>query len=117
MTTKNAMTRPELFKKASGGNKEALRFLTAVYEHFDKMHTFIVEKRQNPHDFIALMAETNLVFSLPFYSKHAHELHVSVWRVVQGLGKEVSFSLVSDVAFITLGFEGARKMLVELGNG
>lgn len=111
------MTRPELFKTASGDNQEALRFLTAVYEHFDRMHKFIVEKRTNPHDFIDLMAETNQVFSMPFYVKNASQLHVSVWRVVQGLGKEVSFSLVSDVAFLTLGIEGARKMLAEISNG
>ena len=108
------MTRPELFERASGGNKEAIQFLSAAYEHFDKMHEFIKEGRKDNHEFIALMANTNKVFSLPFYVKHSSELHISVLRVVHLLASEVSESLVFDVALLTLGFAGARKLLVEL---
>lgn len=108
------MTGPKLFDRASGGNQDAYRFLCAAYEHFWAMHNFIKEKKQDPHEFIALMAKTNQVFSLPFYAKHADELHVSVERVIVGLDKDVSFGLVTDVAFITLGFDGARKLLAEI---
>lgn len=108
------MTKAELFEKASGGNKEALQFLNAVYDHFSAMHKFIDEKKQDPHEFIALMAKTNQCFSLPFYVRHADALQISVLRVVNGLVEEPSPSLVFDVALITLGFEGARKLLVEV---
>lgn len=104
------MTKLELFEKASGGNKEALQFLNAVYDHFAAMHKFIDEKKQDPHEFIALMAKTNQCFSLPFYVRHADALQLSVLRVVN----EPSSSLVFDVALITLGFEDTRKLLAEL---
>lgn len=108
------MTPPELFEKASGGNKEASNFLCVAYRHFWQVRQFITDGKKDPHEFIALMAKTNQCFSMPFYVRYADALQISVLRVVQGLSEEVSYSLVADVAFITLGFEGARKLLDEL---
>jgi len=108
------MTKPELFKQASGGNQDAFKFLCAAYEHFEAIRQFITSGSTDSHQFIGLMAKTNQAFSLPFYVQHGGELHISVLRVVNGLQNEVSMSLVADVAFITLGFEGARKLLVEV---
>lgn len=108
------MTKLELFERASGGNKEAVQFLNAVYDHFAAMHKFIDEKKQDPHEFIALMAKTNQCFSMPFYVRNAEALQISVLRVVNGLDEGSSYSLVFDVALLRLGFEGARKLLAEL---
>lgn len=105
------MTTTELFEKASGGNKEALQFLCAVNRHFDQVHQFIAQEKQDPHEFIALMANTNRVFSFPFYQRYAEQLRVPVLRAVSRLDRAELYDLVIDVAFITIGFEETKKLL------
>jgi hypothetical protein len=60
----NDTKKPDLFSKASGGNKDALNFLCAAYEHFFAIRKFITSGSTDPHEFIGLMAKR--IRPLPF---------------------------------------------------
>lgn len=108
------MTKSELFKLVSAGDQDAFVFLTRLDAHMAEIGQFITSGNKNPHDFIALMARTNTVFSLPFYVRNAPQLYVSVMRALNTeSGSEVTPVAVA-AAYLKLGFAETRKIGADL---
>jgi hypothetical protein len=120
----------DLFKKASGGDAEALIFIVRFDEYMDDVTEFVCRGPYNPTVFLKLLARTNVLYSLSFYVKHAPFLQLHVNQVLMGLAdgldgqnsheewrrnwSEVSklafVELILAIATIKLGFNGAREL-------
>lgn len=105
------MTKPELFKLASGDDPDAMVFLTRLEQHMADVGHFVVSSSKDAHQFISLMARTNTVFSLPFYVRNAPHLHLPVLKALNLLPNSDALPVAMDVAFLKLGFADARKLI------
>ena len=108
------MTKPDLFKLVSAGDQDAFVFLTRLDAHMAEIGQFLVSENKNPHDFIALMARTNTVFSLPFYVRYAPQLYVSVMSALDFPSGPTIAPVMDAVSFLRLGFAGNRKLVADL---
>lgn len=79
----------DLYRKASAGNREAYEFLIAFDKYFEHVHSISINP-STANGLIDLFAQTNLVYSLPFYARHGSELRLVIEKVFGGLADSVA---------------------------
>lgn len=123
-----------LFRKVANGEAEAYAFLCSFDEYFEDVTAFVVSDKKTATDFVALLARTNTVYSLPYFTRHGHFLHLPIQQAFNALadglawkespdawrkqwGKICSLAIVDvilAVAHLKLGFSDARKISPEV---
>lgn len=69
------------YQQASDGNVDALNFLRLFHAYAHRIDDFLDKKETDPHKLLSILADANILYSLPFYTAHAHQL----WPVVAGI--------------------------------
>lgn len=97
----------ELFERIAAGDGDCLRFLLAVEDHFAKAGRFIGEGSRGAREFIGLLAQTNLLFSLPYYTRNAQALYLVSAGSLLELGASIQpvppVSIIVSVAMLKHG--------------
>ena len=103
--------RLELLKAVCANDAHALTFLVQAHIYFLTLRKFLVEHSKDPHGYISLMAQTDTVFSLPYFVRHADTLKLVVLRALTDA--DPMLPIVESVAILQLGYDGARKLLAK----
>lgn len=119
-----------LFKRIAGDDRDAYAFLGSFDEYFESVTAFVASDNHNQLDFVALLARTNTVYSLPFFIRNGHFLHLPIQQAFNSLadglawrshpedwrrqwGEICSLAIVDvimAVANLKLGFADAREI-------
>lgn len=119
-----------LFKRICGDDRDAYAFLVAFDQYFEDVTEFVTQENHNQMDFVALLARTNTLYSLPFFILNGHFLHLPIQQAFNSLadglawrdhpeqwryqwGQICSMSIVEvvlAVSNLTLGFVETRKI-------
>lgn len=122
-----------LFKRVANGDIEAYSFLVCFDEYLEDVAAFVMSDKKNSPDFVALLARTNTVYSLPYFIRNGHFLHLPIQQAFNSLadgmawrespdewskqwGEICSLAIVEvilSVASLKLGFADTRKISAE----
>lgn len=108
-----------VYKMASNGDAEAISFLTLWGGLWLESIAFLSGEKHDPQKFIRILANANIVYSCPFFTKHAARLHlVAVGianNVVDRWAKKENYleplvEMIIAVAMIEGGFKLVRQV-------
>lgn len=107
-----------LFKQISDGDLAAYTFLCVFDEYFEDVMKLLAFGNKDQGALVQMLARTNTLYSLPFYVRNGHLLHLTIQQAFDSLAHDYSplcFAVVIlAVANLKLGFEGARKLSPEI---
>lgn len=79
----------EIYELASNGNVEALNFLEFFHAYCHDIDDFIDNKERDPEKFVSLLIKANLLYTLPYWTRHAHRLHMIVAKITSDFADAV----------------------------
>lgn len=70
-----------LYQRAANGDPQAFAFLDEWNKYSHAIDDFIDQDLRDPSRFLEILAQANLLYSMPFYVRHAFALHCIVAQV------------------------------------
>jgi hypothetical protein len=124
----------KLFIRIADKDVDAYAFLCSFDEYYEDVGKFVVAENKTPNDFVTLLARTNTVYSLPFFIRNGHFLHLPIQQAFNSLADAFAWrehpdewrrnwgdicalgmvEIVLSVANLKLGFVEARKLSPEI---
>ena len=86
----------KIYELAAGKNFDALNFLNAFDLYFEEIERFVSSPRQDESGFIKILAQTNIIYSMPFYVSNAHLLQVPVVQLFNELADSIAFKTSTE---------------------
>lgn len=119
----------KVYELAANKNIEAFNFLNFFHDYVHGIDDLIDNKERDPEKFLALLVKANLLYSMPYYTRHAHRLHLLVAQITNAYADSVAWEkddkwkgkwadvlrfagndMVLAVAFIEGNFDAMRKL-------
>ena len=124
----------QLLIEASGNDKSAYQFICEFSIYLDQVNDALSGRKASNHNLIALFAATNILYSLPFYTRNAQSLQLPVLALFNELGDALKWrnspegwkrqwsdisemsmiNIVIAVANLTVGFTKSQEISISL---
>jgi hypothetical protein len=108
----------EICKLAAGENSFALQFLVNWLDYIEGITDFIADPSGGPDVFLKRLAETNLIYSSPYYAFHAPRLHLAVAKMFceQSENKNSAVPVFSQMLALVAEIEGGFPRMKEVSH-
>lgn len=80
-----------VYLRAANGSLDALNFLRMFHHYCHAIDDLIDDKQPSPEKLLALLAQANLVYSMPFYKGHAGRLHLIVAHLTNAYADSIDW--------------------------
>lgn len=86
----------QFYEMASAGDQDAMNFLRLFHAYSHSIDDLLDLKQFNPETLLKVLANANIVYSSPFYSRHAHRLHLVIANVTNAFADSIAWARSRD---------------------